>query len=106
VFNRFLKIFLVPVLLSILPAQSWSLSDPTRPSAYQNTAVGKNNLRLESILFSASRRVAVINGKIVAEGDTIGRSKIIKISNDSVKINRDGQFKTLKLKRTPIRQEK
>ena len=54
---------------------------------------------------SESRKVAVINGNVVAEGDSIGSTKIIQIKSDSVTVNRDGKSKTLELKRTSIRQE-
>ncbi|HEB28363.1 MAG TPA: hypothetical protein ENI05_11415 [Porticoccus sp.] len=93
------------VILLFLSAEVWSLSDPTRPSGYHSVAPEKQGLRLESILFSESRKVAVINGKVVAEGDSIGRTKIIQISRDSVTVSRDGKSKKIELKRTSIRQE-
>ena len=93
------------VILLFISADVWSLSDPTRPSGYHSVAPEQQGLRLESILFSETRKVAVINGNVVAEGDSIGRTKIIQISSDSVKVNRDGKSKILELKRTSIRQE-
>ena len=96
--------------LLVLLNASWSsvviaLEDPTQPPSYHLSSA-KKSLRLESILFSDSRRVAVINGKVFSEGESIGNTKVIKIDRDSVKIMRGGKMARLELKRVSIRQEK
>ncbi|MEE8057819.1 MAG: hypothetical protein V3T17_08295 [Pseudomonadales bacterium] len=82
-----------------------ALADPTQPSSYR-AASKKQSLRLESILFSAARKVAVINGIVVAEGDSIGNAKIIKIDKESVQVRSAGKIVKLVLRHTTIRQEK
>lgn len=84
---------------------AFSLNDPTRPSQY--TVVGKKqDLRLESVFLGTKRKVAVINGGVVTEGDTIEGVKIININKDSVKVSRDGVTSLIEINSTSIRQEK
>lgn len=77
-------------------------SDPTRPSQYKASAK-KSSLRLESILYSGERKVAIINGKALAEGDSIESVTVLSIEKDSVSLSNKKQ---LVLKRASIRQEK
>lgn len=81
------------------------LKDPTAPprTLVRGVAVAKpaEVLNLESILVGRDRRLAVINGSIVAEGDKVGSSRIVEISSDSVLVRRPGQAARLKLAATP-----
>lgn len=88
-----------------LPTMVMALVDPTQPANYQKERK-QEVLRVESILLGTVRKVAVISGKVVGEGDRIGSTMIISINKDSVKISSGGKFSTLKLNRTSIRQEK
>ncbi|WP_085757709.1 hypothetical protein [Oceanicoccus sagamiensis] len=109
-FKPLFKLFLNrPILLSILFTLStvaWSLEDPTRPSSYRSVGKKQEGLRLESILFSETRKVAVINGNVLSEGDAMGGTKVIRISKNSVMVSDNGKSVTLELSRTDIRQEK
>lgn len=92
-------------LILLVSQQAQCLQDPTRPTSYR--AVGKKQqLKLESVLVSPSRRVAVINGQVVGEGDKIGSAKVIQIRKEGVKISNNGKLVELVLKRPAIRQEK
>lgn len=99
------KISYLLVLALWWPTMSQALVDPTQPEGYKKERK-QTILRVESILFSAARKVAVINGKVVSEGDRVDQAKIISISKDSVKVSSDGKYSILKLNRTSIRQEK
>ncbi len=102
-----LKPFLIVLsaVVCVGAQQSVALTDPTQPSNYR--AVSKQQtLRLESILFSEARKVAVINGSVVAEGDSIGATTIIHIDKNSVKVRSNGKTAELVLQRAVIRQEK
>ncbi len=109
-FRALFKLLLCkPIILSSLLVVSmlaWSLEDPTRPSSYRSVGKKEDGLRLESILFSESRKVAVINGNVLSEGDVMGSTKIIRIGKNSVVVSDNGNSVTLKLSRTDIRQEK
>ena len=99
-------ILLLLVSVQLVSAQVvLALKDPTQPSSYRAVSK-KQSLRLESILFSDARKVAVINGTVVAEGDSIGNAKIIRIDRDSVRVSSGGNSVELVLHRAAIRQEK
>ena len=96
---------LLLVTVASFSSAVFSLSDPTRPSAYTAVVGKKENLRLESILIGESRKVAVINGSVVAEGDSVDGIKVLKIRKNGVDVSRGGVNSTLKIQRTSIRQE-
>ncbi len=103
--EKLLPVFLTFfVSLAIMPVAQ-ALTDPTKPATFQQSAKSES-LKLESILFGASRKVAVINGKALSEGDRIDNKTIIRISKDSVQVSDSGVEITLTLKRPTIRQEK
>ena len=103
---RLILISCISAMLALLiSAQVSALADPTRPSGHRSVAK-KQALKLESILFGTARKVAVINGLAVTEGDSIGSAKIIHINKDSVTVNSNGRIAELMLHRAAIRQEK
>lgn len=103
-----LLIVCAPVVL----AESVGLGrDPTRPppqkmaSAPADSAVPP--LALDSVVYSPTRRVAVINQSVVAEGDIFRADsvsppgRVLEISPDSVMIVRDGEKTRLHLPQSP-----
>ncbi len=81
-----------------------ALNDPTRPFTYHST--GKTQaLKLESTLISSNRKIAVVNGSVVAEGERVKDFTIIEIRKDSVKGQLNGKIVTLKLDHTEIRRK-
>lgn len=78
-----------------------ALSDPTRPwqaSGYQQqrpqTAA---SYTLNSTLVSSTRRVAVINGQHVSEGETVGNAIVVKIGKYDVLLQSPDRQINLKL---------
>jgi hypothetical protein len=75
------------------------LSDPTRPSGWQQTlqrspeeAQGAaDSLRLHGIFQAAGRRTAVINGQRVGVGDAIAGGEVITIDRKGVTLLIDGE---------------
>ncbi len=103
-FSRYTKYLLICMLLCAANTAS-ALTDPTKPSNYivqskQPTYV------LESILYSDERKVAVINGKALVEGDKLGSAEILSISKEQVRVKLGNRMSVLKLQRQSIRQEK
>jgi MSHA biogenesis protein MshK len=96
---------LLLLLTSAWPHSAWAYKDPTRPSSYADTAVANNSLRLDSILTSDNRRVAVINGVAVAEGDRMGEVRVVSIEKGVVRVNRNGEILQLELAHPSIRRE-
>jgi len=92
-------------VLLVLSSFCWSLQDPTRPVSFTAAASADTALTLESILLGPARRVAVINGKVVAEGDSVAGATIVAINKNSVRLRHRGQAVELVLSVTAIRQE-
>ena len=61
------------------------LRDPTRPQDTTEISVGA--LEVNSILISSERRVAVINEKVLKEGDEIAGFKVIRIEQNAVHLD-------------------
>ncbi len=82
-------------------ARAQLLSDPTRPpgiplsegAAEASTAVP----RLQSILISPMRKLAVINGQTVPLGGRIGDATLLAISETSVTLRRGAHLEILRL---------
>lgn len=83
-----------------------SLPDPTRPvtkahSSASATAVADEVLTLQSVLIAGDRRLAIINGQRLQVGNTIGRSRVVRIEAGQVQVRRDGQLQTLTVYNRP-----
>lgn len=83
-------------------ANAHALHDPTRPTdpaLYFGYQQSKNDTRwaLQSILSSAERRIAIINGVRVREGDRIGPAKVVRIQKSQVLLHTGSGTLTLRL---------
>ena len=92
----------------LLSASATALQDPTRPTdpahyfgTGQNASDGA--WALQSILSSPGRRIAVINGERVREGDPIGAARVIRIHESHVLLDTGGRTLTLRLLPQTIR---
>lgn len=99
---------LMLVLSATLSAgASANLPDPTRPvtaaqlAGTASTVPGAETLTLQSVLIAGDRQLAIINGRRVQVGDTIGRSRVIHIDAGEVQLRRDGQLQTLTVYNRP-----
>lgn len=83
-------------------AQS-GLGDPTRPTALAepdapgSAAAQGPRWRLQSTLVADTRRVAVINGRMVAQGERVDGARLVEIRPDGVTLEHEGQRITLRL---------
>lgn len=103
-FKRFFKkLCFMLVCVSALSVQA--LNDPTKPTYYSARAEKKASFRVTSVLWSDERRVAIINGKAVSEGDEISGAKVVKIEKHQVRINQNGVLVNVKLRRPSVKQE-
>ena len=94
----------VPLLICCMAAlgSAFALTDPTRPTdpaAYfgTGTATDSKGWALQSILFASDRRIAVINGTRVQEGDRIGSARVVRIRDSQVLLDTGGRSLTLHL---------
>jgi len=81
---------------------AWALNDPTRPtdpSHYfgSSSTPAPDALMLQSILFAPERRIAVINGMRVQEGDRVGSARVVNIQDSQVLLETSRGTRTLRL---------
>lgn len=89
---------LCALLAAGVAARGAALTDPTRPpGAGASAAGGQAGSRLQSVLISPGRRVAVIDGKNVVVGDKVGDATVVRISESEVVLRRAQGRETLKL---------
>lgn len=84
-------------------ALAQALRDPMRPPAAAEggavAAAGEAPVaaRLQSVLISPARRVAVIDGRVVRVGERVGDATVVAISESQVVLQRADARETLKL---------
>jgi len=82
-------------------AQAQALTDPTRPPSAPPAAPGAQEEttgpRLQSILLSSGRKIAVINGTMVPLGGMVGEAKVVRITETQVVLKKGDDTEVLKL---------
>ena len=90
-------------LFTVLPMRANELIDPTRPAnkhkikSSDHVGAVHRGWTLESTLVAPNRRVAVINGKLLSEGESVEGAIIIKIGKLEVLIQTPSRRMTLQL---------
>lgn len=103
-----IKALYMPVLVAVLLGTgplvtAGTLEDPTRPANSALTSRNRtpgfvnNGWVLNSTLVAPDRRVAVINGVHVSEGESVGNATVLQIRKLEVVIQAAGKRKTLEL---------
>jgi MSHA biogenesis protein MshK len=104
------RCLLLAVLLTwaALLSQAQAQAQPQDPTQPPQTLVGavaiekpSITLSLDSILIGDDRRVAVINGEVVGEGDSLADTRIVRIGSDNVLVRRAGESARLELPSAP-----
>ena len=99
---------LLSLLLAMHNATAATLSDPTQPSGTpQMNAAGADSgmggWRLNATHITSTKRLAVINGTRVAEGDLIGSARVLRVSHAQVKLDAQGEILTLRLLQAEVK---
>jgi MSHA biogenesis protein MshK len=98
------------MLVSLASLQAYALQDPTRPPGADSQSVvasPEREIRLGSILLGKERRIAVIEGVALKEGDSHDNIRVRRIFKDRVEVTDRGQARTLypeplpQVRRTP-----
>lgn len=80
------------LLSAMLAASTCALEDPTRPAGYgADPGTGTQGWTLNSTLVGPERRIAVINGQYVSEGEMLGNARVLHIRNSDVVIESGGK---------------
>lgn len=94
----------LPVGLLMIITAAVADIDPTRPlNLSTQSRSGVETLRLQSILFSGSRRIAVINGTVLAVGERIGDAAVVKIEAQRVVVDQQGKKRVLTLPNAAVK---
>ncbi|MEM9404035.1 MAG: general secretion pathway protein GspB [Pseudomonadota bacterium] len=94
-----------PLALAILlclpngPAAAEDWNDPTRPDNYRASGPrGGAPVYVVSAIFSSdNRQVAVVNGRLVREGDRIGQVEVVRIDEDRVTLSANQKTRVVAL---------
>ena len=86
------------------------LIDPTRPimarpvtTSAATPIQAASELKLEAILLSNDRRLAIVNGKLLRVGDRLGDTRIEAITAAAIRYSRAGRSHTLQLAQPTIK---
>ena len=89
------------------------LRDPTRPYSAKPvattatgtaTATGVTGFRVTAIFTSKERRIAVVNGQRVGEGDLVDGATVVEILADALRLNVKGKAITTRVLPNGFRQ--
>jgi hypothetical protein len=97
--------YLAALLLSMsAKAAADRLVDPTRPpqAPSPGSEPQSEGVRVEAVLRSAERDLAIVNGKVVRAGDRIAGVQIEAILPDGIRYVRDGQVRIARLQPASI----
>jgi hypothetical protein len=92
--------YLATLLLSMTAkaAVADRLVDPTRPASRGSAvSTASEAIRVEAILRSGDRHLAIVNGKIVRAGDQVGAVQILEVFGDGVRYSHAGQSHVVRL---------
>jgi MSHA biogenesis protein MshK len=100
--RRFLALVLGVGLYAAAAAQSERLVDPTRPPSTpdptrKDDAAPTAGPQLQSVLISPARRIAVISGQTVVQGDKYGDATVAEITEGAVHLRYANRRQTLQL---------
>lgn len=100
------NLYLATLLLSMSAqaAAADRLADPTRPPEARSVKSGptRDTVRVEAVLRSAGRDLAIVNGKVVHAGDRIGTAQVAAILPDGISYVRDGQTHVARLQQSTL----
>jgi hypothetical protein len=86
--------YLATLLLAMTAqaATAERLADPTRPAtARAVVAEAVDSFKVEAIMNSNGRPLAIVNGKVVRAGDSVGTARIEEVLSNGVRFKRDGR---------------
>lgn len=96
--------------LILATATQAELRDPTRPPGYRNGAgsqqqavTGDKGLRLSGIISGPGGNSAVINGRRLRPGHSVDGARVLAVTPELVKIERNGNRFTMELLPNPVK---
>ncbi len=106
-----LTLAVVLLVVPILANAQETLRDPTRPWSARSvapvgsvTATGVTGFRVTAIFTSEKRRIAIVNGLRVSEGDRVNGATVVEILADDIRLDFNGKTITARVLRHGFRQ--
>ncbi|HEX7029427.1 MAG TPA: hypothetical protein VF254_02435 [Gammaproteobacteria bacterium] len=99
----------VALWLATAGAVAGELGDPTRPSYLAGAPVKKASApaapswRVESIIVSSGRRLAVVNGRVVGVNDRVDAARVVEILPYEVRLEYKGEIRRISLVPTRVK---
>lgn len=98
-------LMLLGVFGSVVAGPVLALEDPTRPSGFNAPTAEapkpQANFSLDSIMIGDGKRLAVINGQMVREGQSLEQARVVKVTPDRVVLSVNGQQRVLRWNTAP-----
>ncbi len=99
-----LTLAVVLLVVPILANAQETLRDPTRPWSARSvapvgtvTATGVTGFRVTAIFTSEKRRIAIVNGQRVSEGDRVDGATVVEILTDDLRLDFNGKTITARV---------
>ena len=109
--NRYSILTLSAVLLfgPLLADEAKLLRDPTRPWSARSVAAAvtgntTSSFRVTAIFTSEKRRIAIVNGQRVSEGDQVDGATVVEILADDLRLDLNGKAITRRVLPNGFRQ--
>lgn len=88
--------YLAAALLAMTAAHAAAadrLVDPTRPATAKSVVTSEtvSAVKVEAIMNSGGKQLAIVNGKVVRAGDVVNGARIDAVLDDGVRYTRAGQ---------------
>lgn len=94
---------ILSVCIGVSVAQAGQFQDPTRPDTYEGAVPSSQQHVLSAIIINHSRRLAMIDGRVVKEGESIGDSRVVSISDNVVQLDTPNGTVNLSLQSVDIK---
>jgi MSHA biogenesis protein MshK len=97
------------MLVVIVNAAAETREDPLRPPTYRDTAAGPVSQpgapvwRVDEILISDSRRVAIVNGNSVKQGEYVNGARVVAIEPGYVTLKYNNKLITAPITLAPVK---
>lgn len=93
--------FAAATVLAMAGVQAQALTDPTRPPGAVMLSPGEPQsepaTRLQSVLLSSGRKLAIIDGVTVRLGGMVGEARVVRITETEVTLKTGDETEVLKL---------
>lgn len=79
-------------------SENTALRDPTQPLGFKSAKKTDPGVNLQAIYYRDNRREAIINDRLIREGETFGKYRLKKVTADEIHYLADGKVFKKKLR--------